>query len=72
MQKDINSVVLTPREKDVMECILNFMSIKESARYLGISPKTIAFHRTNIFDKYNVHGRDELLRQITNTHLDIK
>ena len=62
MHKNIDHIVLTPREKDVMACMLSFMSIKESAQYLGISPKAVEFHRTNIFAKYKVRNRNGLLK----------
>jgi two-component system response regulator FixJ len=42
---------LTPRERVVLGQIARGASSKEAGRALGISPRTIEFHRANIMQK---------------------
>ncbi len=44
-------------------------SNKEIANELGISPKTVSVHRTNIMTKFNVQNTIELIRYATSNHL---
>ena len=66
MNHCINNPVLTLREKQVVDCMLKKMSVKKSANYLGISPKTVEFHRTNIFQKFQVKDKNELQKKNEN------
>ena len=43
--------LLTPREKIVLGQILKGLSSKEAGRALGISPRTVEFHRANVLEK---------------------
>ena len=47
---------LTRRESDVFEGITSGQSSKEVARDLGISPRTVEIHRSNIFTKLKVRN----------------
>ena len=51
---------LTPREKDIMELIVEGLSNKEIAAKLGLSPGTVRTHTSNILAKYNVPSRLKL------------
>ncbi len=53
---------LTPRERQVMDCMIEGTLSKEIACELQISQKTVDFHRANIFKKMNVNSTVELLR----------
>jgi DNA-binding CsgD family transcriptional regulator len=53
--------LLTPRERAALAQIVNGASNKEAARALGISPRTIEFHRTNILRKLNARNVVELV-----------
>ncbi len=44
-------IELTKREVDVLECLCNGLSAKESAEQLNISPRTVEKHRTELFAK---------------------
>jgi len=57
---------LTDRERQVLQLIADGNSNKEIALELGISPKTVSVHRTNIMSKLNVHNTVELIRFATN------
>ena len=53
--------LLTPRERAALAQIINGASNKEAARALGISPRTIEFHRINILRKLNARNVVELV-----------
>lgn len=57
---------LTDRERQVLQLIVEGKSNKEIALYLGISPKTVSVHRTNIMSKLDVQNTVELIRVATN------
>jgi DNA-binding NarL/FixJ family response regulator len=53
------SVLLTPREIEVLGALGNGMTNKEVARLLGISPHTVKFHIESLFRKLGVASRAE-------------
>lgn len=53
---------LTPRELAVLAQIAAGASSKESARVLGISPRTVEFHRANILQKLKAKNTADLMR----------
>lgn len=55
---------LTPRERVVLKEIVRGASSKEAARVLGISPRTIEFHRSNIMTKLGVRTTVDLVRTV--------
>jgi len=60
---------LTERERQVLHLITEGNSNKEIALELGISPKTVSVHRTNIMSKLNVQNTVELIRFATKNPL---
>jgi DNA-binding CsgD family transcriptional regulator len=58
---------LTPRERAVLGQIVKGASNKEAARALGISPRTVEFHRTNILRKLKVRNAVELVGVVLGT-----
>lgn len=62
-QKELVSLLkkLTPREKEVLQCITKGSSAKEIGRKLGISPRTAEIHRSRIMKKLCVHSLTELI-----------
>jgi pimeloyl-ACP methyl ester carboxylesterase len=48
---------LTPRERDVLECIARGLDNAEIAKSLGLSEKTVRNHITRVFDKIGVEHR---------------
>jgi FixJ family two-component response regulator len=63
-QQDVQSRVqlLTSREREVMDRLVAGSSNKSIAFELGISQKTVDFHRANILDKIGVGSVVELVR----------
>jgi two-component system nitrate/nitrite response regulator NarL len=53
------SVLLTPREVEVLAAIGNGLSNKAAARQLGISPHTVKFHIESLFRKLDATSRAE-------------
>ncbi len=53
---------LTSREHEVLDQLVAGKSNKEVAAKLGISPRTVEFHRAHILDKTGARGLPELVR----------
>jgi DNA-binding NarL/FixJ family response regulator len=53
------SVLLTPREIEVLAALGNGLSNKAAARHLGISPHTVKFHIESLFRKLDATSRAE-------------
>ena len=53
---------LTLREHEVLEHLVAGKSNKEAAEKLGISPRTVEFHRAHIMEKTGAAGLPELVR----------
>ena len=53
---------LTAREQAVLAQIVAGASSKEAARGLGISPRTVEFHRANILHKLKAKNTADLMR----------
>jgi DNA-binding NarL/FixJ family response regulator len=60
---------LTERERQVLQLVVEGKSNKEVAMELGISPKTVSVHRTNIMSKLDVQNTVELIRYATSNPL---
>lgn len=52
---------LTPREKEVMQCVIKGNLNKETAIELDISPKTVELHRAQVMKKMNANSLAELV-----------
>jgi DNA-binding CsgD family transcriptional regulator len=55
---------LTPRERVALAQIVRGASSKEAARALGISPRTVEFHRANIMHKLGTRNTANLVRKV--------
>lgn len=53
---------LTPREREVLQWVAEGRSNKDIGAGLGISPKTVDAHRTNIMAKLDLHDASALTR----------
>jgi FixJ family two-component response regulator len=54
---------LTPREREVMDCVIAGKLNKVIADELGISPKTVEVHRARVMEKMGVRSLAELVKQ---------
>ncbi len=57
---------LTPRERQVLSQITAASSNKETARNLGISPRTVEIHRSRIMQKLGAKNSVDLVRIVMN------
>jgi len=53
--------LLTARERELLQLIVELKSTKDIAGLLGLSPRTIDTHRGNLMQKLNVHSIPELI-----------
>jgi len=56
--------LLTPRERVALAHIVRGASSKEAGRALGISPRTVEFHRANIMQKLGTKNTAALVRKV--------
>jgi DNA-binding NarL/FixJ family response regulator len=54
--------LLTPHERAILRRIAEEKTSKEIAHELGIAPKTVDAHRSNICAKLDIHGKHVLSR----------
>lgn len=54
--------VLTPRQREVLQLVAEGHSVKEIASLLGISPKTVEFHKAQIMDQLDLRTTAELTK----------
>ena len=50
-------MILTPREKEIFQLLIDNYNTKEIAEKLGISEKTVRNHISNVMQKLGVNGR---------------
>jgi DNA-binding CsgD family transcriptional regulator len=58
-------VRLSPREQEVLECVLLNKSNKEIASQLNICERTVKFHVSGLLAKFDVRDRLALMREAT-------
>ena len=55
-------VVLSPREREILQLFAEGRTTKEIAGHLSISVKTVETHRKQVMDKLNIHSIAELTK----------
>ena len=55
---------LTPKERVALAQIIRSASSKEAARTLGISPRTVDFHRANLLKKLGARNAADLVHKV--------
>jgi DNA-binding NarL/FixJ family response regulator len=63
--------LLTPRERTILRLIAQEKTSKEIAQEMGIAPKTVDAHRSNICIKLEIHGHHVLTRFAARHRTDI-
>ena len=56
--------LLTPREREVFELLVQDKTTKEIAQLLFISEKTVRNHISNVMQKLNVKGRSQAVVEL--------
>lgn len=55
-------LVVTPRERDVLQMIVRGRTMKEAGLELGITPRTVAFHKYRMMEHLRVSSTAELVK----------
>ena len=55
---------LTPREREVMELVVDGKANKNIARALGISQRTVEIHRARVMEKMGVRSVSLLVQSV--------
>lgn len=64
IRRELGRFELTPREAEVAELILDHCCYQDIACALGLSPRTVQFHASNIFHKASVARRHDFERLV--------
>jgi NarL family two-component system response regulator LiaR len=58
----LDSDILSPREREILQLIAEGKTSREIADTLNISIKTVQSHRTNLMQKLDLHDRGDLIK----------
>lgn len=61
------AVALTPREREILHMVERGQTTKQIALQLGISPKTVEYHRGHLLQKFNAQNMTEVVVKATQT-----
>jgi DNA-binding CsgD family transcriptional regulator len=64
-----SAVTLSPREREIVCCLANGVSNKEISAALGISVKTVEYHRSKVFLKLKLQSLASLVRYAIRNHI---
>ena len=53
---------LTPRQREVLRLLAEGRSMKEVAKILNVTPRTVAFHKYRIMDQLNLKNNADLIQ----------
>ena len=60
---DTTEASLSPREKDVLDCLIEGLLYKQIAARLGVSMSTVRGYAQRVYKKLQVHSRMEVMRK---------
>lgn len=60
---------LTPRQVEVLQLLAEGRLMKEVAAILGLTPRTVAFHKYRIMETLGIHSNAELIRFAVTHHV---
>lgn len=60
---------LTPRQVEVLQLLAEGRLMKEVADILGLTPRTVAFHKYRIMETLGIHSNAELIKFAVKNHL---
>jgi DNA-binding NarL/FixJ family response regulator len=53
---------LTPRQREVLQLLAEGRSMKEAAKILSITPRTVAFHKYRMMEQLNLKNNTDLIQ----------
>jgi DNA-binding NarL/FixJ family response regulator len=60
---------LTPRQREVLQLLAEGRSMKEVARILNVTPRTVAFHKYRMMKELNLQNNADLIRFALREHI---
>lgn len=60
---------LTPRQREVLQLLAEGHTMKEIANLLNVSPRTVAFHKYEMFDQLQIRSTAELIQYALKHHI---
>jgi DNA-binding NarL/FixJ family response regulator len=60
---------LTPRQREVLQLLAEGRSMKEIASVLGLTPRTVAFHKYQMMEQLKVKSTAELIQYAVKHHI---
>jgi DNA-binding NarL/FixJ family response regulator len=61
--------LLTPRQREVLQLLAEGRSMKEVAATLGMTPRTVAFHKYRVMDQFQLKSTADLVQFAIREHL---
>jgi DNA-binding NarL/FixJ family response regulator len=59
---DHDAPQLTPRQREVLQLLAEGRSMKEAAKILNVTPRTVAFHKYRIMEQLNLKNNMDLIQ----------
>jgi DNA-binding NarL/FixJ family response regulator len=59
---DRDAPQLTPRQREVLQLLAEGRSMKEAAKILNVTPRTVAFHKYRMMDQLNLKNNADLIQ----------
>jgi DNA-binding NarL/FixJ family response regulator len=53
---------LTPRQREVLQLLAEGRSMKEAAKILSVTPRTVAFHKYRMMEQLNLKNNTDLIQ----------
>jgi DNA-binding NarL/FixJ family response regulator len=53
---------LTPRQREVLQLLAEGRSMKEAAKILNVTPRTVAFHKYRMMEQLNLKNNADLIQ----------
>jgi DNA-binding NarL/FixJ family response regulator len=66
---DRSEAELTARQREVLQLLAEGKSMKEAASILGITARTVAFHKYRMMEQLKIHSSAELIRIAFQRHV---
>jgi DNA-binding NarL/FixJ family response regulator len=60
---------LTPRQREVLQLLAEGRSMKETAKILNLTPRTVAFHKYRMMEELNLKTNADLIRFALREHI---
>ncbi len=60
--EDRNAPRLTPRQREVLQLLVEGGSMKEAAKILSVTPRTVAFHKYRMMEQLNLKNNADLIQ----------